>query len=145
MLLEWHVMSTEIWGMKIRIYQECESRIEKSVLKITVWYHKACWVMMNGDPEGSIFLSCPHKNNGLFLLLVIEFYSKISFQKFRCNINWWCHFKLKVTSLDDHEREFHFNNKQRDRFPGWSDCLLTKLTRASAALIHKDLDPNLDL
>ena len=30
-------------------------------------------MMTNGDPEGRIFLSYPHRNNGFFLLLVIVF------------------------------------------------------------------------
>ena len=53
----------------IRIYHECEGRIEKSVMRITVWHHEACRVMRNGDPEGQIFLSYPHMNNGFFFLL----------------------------------------------------------------------------
>ena len=40
----------------IRIYHECEGRIEKSVQKIAVWHHEACPVMTNSDPEGRIFL-----------------------------------------------------------------------------------------
>ena len=39
----------------IRIYHECEGRIEKSVPTITLWHHKACRVLTNGDPEGWIF------------------------------------------------------------------------------------------
>ena len=31
---------------------ECEGTIEKSVLRIAGWHHKACRVMANGDPEG---------------------------------------------------------------------------------------------
>ena len=38
-----------------RIYNECESRLEKSVPRIAVWHHEACRVMTNGDPEGRIF------------------------------------------------------------------------------------------
>ena len=45
-----------------RIYHECEGRIEKSIPSITVWHHGACPVMTNGDPNGWIFLSCPHTN-----------------------------------------------------------------------------------
>ena len=37
------------------IYHECEGGIEKYVLRITVWHHKACWEMTNGDQEGQIF------------------------------------------------------------------------------------------
>ena len=39
----------------IRIYHECEGRIEKSVPRIVVWHHEACRMMTNGDPEGRIF------------------------------------------------------------------------------------------
>ena len=74
----------------IRIHHECEGRIEKSVPRIAVWHHEACRVMPNGDPEGRIFLSYPHTNNGLFFLLTAVFiysfifkipeYSKMQFQ-----------------------------------------------------------------
>ena len=57
----------------IRVYHECEGRIEKSFPRITVWHQEACRVMTNGDPEGQIFLSYPHTNNGLFFLLTIVF------------------------------------------------------------------------
>ena len=33
----------------IRIYHECEGRIEKSVPRIAVWHHEACRVMTSGD------------------------------------------------------------------------------------------------
>ena len=56
-------------GRIIRIYHECEGRIEKSVLRIAVWHHEACQVMTIGYCEGQIFLSYPHTNNGLFFLL----------------------------------------------------------------------------
>ena len=32
-------------GNNIRIYHECEDRIEKSVTRITVWHKEACRVM----------------------------------------------------------------------------------------------------
>ena len=38
----------------VRIHHKCEGRIEKSVLRITVWHYEACQVMTNGDPEGRI-------------------------------------------------------------------------------------------
>ena len=60
-------------GENIRIYHECEGRIEKSVPRIAVWHHEACPVMTNGDPEGQIFLSYPHTNNGLVFLLTTVF------------------------------------------------------------------------
>ena len=58
----------------IRIYHECEGRIEKSIPRITTWYYEACRVMSNGDPEGQIFLSYPHTNNRLFFLLTTVFF-----------------------------------------------------------------------
>ena len=57
----------------IRIYHECEGRIEKSVTRITVCHHKACRVMTNGNLERRIFLSYPHTNNGFFFLLIVFF------------------------------------------------------------------------
>ena len=50
-----------------------EAGIEKSVPRITVWYHKACRVMTNGDPGGLIFLSHPPTKNGFFFLLIIKY------------------------------------------------------------------------
>ena len=77
----------------MRIYHECEGRIEKSVQRIALWHHEACRVMANGDLEGRIFLSYPHTKNGFFFLLTtvfIYFFDfKISFQKslntLKCN------------------------------------------------------------
>ena len=60
----------------IRIYHECEGRIEKSAPRIAVWHHETCRVMTNGDPEGGIFLSYPHTNNGFFFLLTTVFLFK---------------------------------------------------------------------
>ena len=40
---------------------------------ISILHHEACWVMTNGDPEGRIFLSYPHTNNGFFFLLTTIF------------------------------------------------------------------------
>ena len=57
----------------IRIYHKCGDRIEKSVPRVVVWHHEACRVMTNGDPEGQIFLSYPHTNNGFFFLLTTVF------------------------------------------------------------------------
>ena len=57
----------------IKIYHECEGGIEKSVSRIAVWHHEACQGMTNGDPEGRIFLSYPHTNNGYFFLLTTVF------------------------------------------------------------------------
>ena len=78
-------------GKSIRIYHECEGRIEKSILRITVWHHQACQVMTNDDLNGQIFLSYPHTNNGFLFLLTTVFYIKISFKKIlttlRCNFS----------------------------------------------------------
>ena len=57
----------------IRIHHECEGGIEKSVPRITIWHHEACRVMTNGDPEGRIFITHPHTNNGFFFLLTIKY------------------------------------------------------------------------
>ena len=54
----------------IRIFHECEVKIEKSVLRN--WHHEACRVMTNGDQDGRIFLSHPHTNNGFFFLLTTK-------------------------------------------------------------------------
>ena len=61
----------------IRIYHECEGRIEKSVPRIAVWHREACRVMTNGDPKGRIFLtrikdsfSC----SPLFLFIYLHIY-----------------------------------------------------------------------
>ena len=56
-----------------RIYHECKSRIEKSVMRIAIWHHEACQVMTNGAPQGRIFLSYPRMNNGFFFLLTSVF------------------------------------------------------------------------
>ena len=98
------------------IHHEYEGRIENSVLRMTIWHHKACLVMTNGDPKGWTFLSYSHQNNGIFFLLTIRFHilflTKGS-QKFlntpRCYMLWWRHFDITMTSLDDHVREFQYN------------------------------------
>ena len=59
----------------IKIYHECEGRIEKSLPRITDWHPKACRVMTSGDREGQIFLSHTHTKNGIFFLLPIDFLS----------------------------------------------------------------------
>ena len=61
------------WKESIRIYHECEGRIDKCVPRITVWHHKACQVMPNVDCKGRLFLSHPHTNNGFFFLLTIKY------------------------------------------------------------------------
>ena len=54
----------------IRIFHECEGRIENNVARITVWNHKACGVMTNVDRGGRIFLSHPHHMNNLFFFFL---------------------------------------------------------------------------
>ena len=40
----------------IRIYHECEGRIEKSVPRIAIWHHEA-----NGDDEGHFSILLSHE------------------------------------------------------------------------------------
>ena len=49
----------------IRIYQECDSGIETSILQ----HHEACRVMTDGDFEERTFLSHTYSNDWLFALL----------------------------------------------------------------------------
>ena len=69
----------------IRIYHECEGRIEKSVPRITVWHHEACRVMTNDDHEEMIFLSYPHTHDRFIFLLTTIFYLKINIQESKYN------------------------------------------------------------
>ena len=62
-------LPTLIFEYKVSIYHECEGGIEKSVLRITDWHHKACRVITIGDHKGRIFLSHPHTHDGYFFLL----------------------------------------------------------------------------
>ena len=78
---DWRMCNTHFCeGMELQctpyiigICHECEGGIEKSVPRITIWHHKACRVMTNGVPEGRIFLSHPHTNNGFLFLLIIKY------------------------------------------------------------------------
>ena len=49
-----------IFVQNIRIYHECEGRVEKTVRRIAVWHHEACRVMTNCDPEGQILFLAHH-------------------------------------------------------------------------------------
>ena len=55
-------------GHTIKIYHECEGRIEKIRRE-----DRRCRVITHGDPEGWIFLSSPHTNNEFFFLLATVF------------------------------------------------------------------------
>ena len=75
------------------IHHEYGGRIENSVPRMTIWHHKACLVMTNGDPKGWTFLSYSHQNNGVFFLLTSRFHILFltkGFQKFlntlRCDM-----------------------------------------------------------
>ena len=102
----------------IRIYHECEGRIEISFPRITDGHHEACRVMTNGDPEGRIFLSYPHTNNEFFFLLTIKYHilclkkgsqTEKYLNTLRCDMIWWRHFNITMMSLDDNVREFQYN------------------------------------
>ena len=71
--LVWQVSYTCVYIYTIRIYREYEGGLENFALRITVWYHKACLVMTNGEPRGRIFRSHPRMNNGFFFLLTIKY------------------------------------------------------------------------
>ena len=58
----------------ISIHHKCEDVIEKSVLRITDWPHKACRMMTNGDPDGQIIIYHPHANNSFFFFITTSFY-----------------------------------------------------------------------
>ena len=47
---------------------------KRSVWRITVWHHKACRVLTNGDQEGRIFLSHAHTNNEILFLYTIKYH-----------------------------------------------------------------------
>ena len=51
----------------IRIYHECEGRIE-NIPPEDHWRHLTCRLMPNNDGEGQIFRSHHNTNNGLFCL-----------------------------------------------------------------------------
>ena len=70
-LMSWHLFAAVC--KNIRIYHECEGRVETFVPRIAIWHHEACRMMTNGDPEGRIFLSHTHMKNELFFLLTTVF------------------------------------------------------------------------
>ena len=56
-----------------RFYHECESGIEESAPRISVWHHKAWRVITNGDLEERIFVLALYTNDGFFFLLTVQF------------------------------------------------------------------------
>ena len=69
-----HIKSVLIFVKNIRIYYECEGSIEKSVPRVAVCHHEACF-----------------------------FYLKISFQtslnNLRYNFTWWLHFNITMSDV----------------------------------------------
>ena len=99
----------------MKIYYECEGRIENSVQRIAVWHQETCRVMTNVDPMDGFLYTSLTSNNGFFFLLTTVFYCfKISFQKslntLRCNFKTGRHLNITMTSLDDNPHEFQYNN-----------------------------------
>ena len=45
---------------------------KKSIQRITIWHHEACWVMTNGDHEWHIFYH-PYTDNEFFFLLTTKY------------------------------------------------------------------------
>ena len=94
-------------GGIIRIYQECDGGIERSMPRITVWHHEACQVVIIGYPSGRFFfLSYPHTNNALsscspsnFALLFHKGSQKILIT-LRRDMTLRRHFTISMTSLD---------------------------------------------
>ena len=62
------------FGNTIKSHHECNGMIDEAVPRITIWNHEACRVMTHGDPDGRIFLSYAHTNNGFFVLLTTVFF-----------------------------------------------------------------------
>ena len=73
-------------GNTIRIYHECEGRIEKSLPRITVRHHEACRTVILRD---GFFYPTLTRIMDFFLAHHCFYYFKISFQKslnmLRCN------------------------------------------------------------
>ena len=57
----------------IRILYVCEVRIENSVLRVTVWHHKALPSDAKQDPEERNFISTPHTHVWFFFLYTFRF------------------------------------------------------------------------
>ena len=80
-LLLAHMSCVVILWRNIRISHEYEGRIEKSVLRFTVWQHKACGVMKNGDLRDRFFYPTLTRIMDYLSCSPFFFYFKISFQK----------------------------------------------------------------
>ena len=52
--------ATLLTELSIWTTQPLQRQMEKFVQRVTVWHHKACWVMLNSDPDGWILLSTSH-------------------------------------------------------------------------------------
>ena len=64
-------------------------------------------MMTNGDPEGRIFLSYPHTNNGFLFLAHHCFFYYLNMLP---EVPDYAEIKFHMmTSLDDNVREFQFN------------------------------------
>ena len=49
----------------IKIHDECQVGIEKSVLRVTDWHHEACQVITRDVCAAVCFLSFPHSGTGM--------------------------------------------------------------------------------
>ena len=63
-----HAFFTQVSRDNIRIFHECEVRIEKSVCGSLFGITRFCRVMPNSDPERQIFLSAPNNLDRFFFL-----------------------------------------------------------------------------
>ena len=71
----------------IRIFHECEVRIEKSVIGSLFGITRLCRDMPNSDPEGRIFLFAPNNHDRFFFLHAI-----VSIGHSRCSVTDGHHF-----------------------------------------------------
>ena len=69
----------------IRIYHECEGRIEKSVLRIAVWHHEGCRVMTSSDPQDGFFYPTLTRIMESFSCSSLFFFIQKSLTALRCN------------------------------------------------------------
>ena len=60
--------SCKHYSYTIRIHNECEGGIEKSVSRITDWHQEACEAMTNGDCERQIFSIPPAQEKCILFL-----------------------------------------------------------------------------